>query len=226
MQIHKKIFHKLPSELQVLIKRLLRPDCASGPAASVPPPEPAEYGCVNCGSDDHEPVYPQYGIARCKNCGLIYTRRRKSNEELRDFYSHSYLELALATNYINVGVPEEIMNKFLKENDKSYFLNIAKGKEYIFDKYILPYLPESAESDAAKRFIEVGCAWGSVLFAAQAKGFMASGYEVSRPNCELGKRLGLDIHNGEFSLADLPNDSVDAIMFHHSLEHIPNPMNT
>lgn len=178
-----------------------------------------EMDCINCSSTEYNLIYPEYLIVRCKKCGLIYSRNRKSSEELKEYYSADYREFAKASNYDDVGVPKEAVDALLKNGDRTFFLNIAKKHEGLLKEQICPHLEEAH----SKNFIEVGCAWGGCLLAAQNLGFSATGFEISRPNCELAAKLGLDARNEEFSQADIPGASASVVLFSHSFEHILTP---
>lgn len=58
-------------------------------------------------------------------------------------------------------------------------------------------------------------AHGAVLLAENAK--------ISRRNCELARKLGLNVLNIEFSVVVISGDSANAILCHHSFEHITTP---
>ena len=181
--------------------------------------EDMNYKCVNCCSDEYDIIYPEYSIVRCKKCNLVYSRKRKSDEELKSYYSSEYCEYAKEGNYDAVGVPNEAMDAFLTKDDKTFFHNISKCYEDFLKGKIL----SSYACNTQKTFIEVGCAWGACLLAAQKLGFTSVGFEISKSNCELAAKLGLDARNEEFSQADIQSASASIVFFSHSFEHITAP---
>ena len=71
------------------------------------------------------------------------------------------------------------------------------------------------------RILDYGCSWGYCVHQLSQAGYEASGYEVSRPRAEYGRKtLKQDLTSDE---AALPRGAFDAIYSAHVLEHIPNP---
>lgn len=176
--------------------------------------------CINCGSNEFLSLYPEYKIARCSNCGLIYSRKRKVGGEAEKYYSSIYVESAKKAGYGAVGVPNEAIQSLLDNGDRNFFEEKSKCFSSTINNIILPLLGNASEG---KWFAEIGCAWGACLLAAQSAGFHPVGFELSSTNCHLAARLGLDVRNEDFSSADIPDASCAVVFFSHSFEHIATP---
>ena len=74
------------------------------------------------------------------------------------------------------------------------------------------------------RVLDVGCGAGELLAGYAAGGWEAFGVDPSAPAARAARRRGLTIHEG--TLADQPwePESFDLVVFSHSLEHIPEPL--
>lgn len=74
------------------------------------------------------------------------------------------------------------------------------------------------------RLLDIGCGRGILLADARARGWGVTGVEPARCIAEEGIReRGLDIRIGTLDGAGFPAASFDAVIFSHSLEHIPDP---
>lgn len=114
--------------------------------------------------------------------------------------------------------------------DKDYFLSGYKrqyGRTYIEDRDNIVSLGAERigiiEAIAAKkgRILDVGCALGFFLDLARARGWHATGVEVSEFAGEWARRnLSLDVRTGSFLEIDLPAAGYDAVSFLFVAEHL------
>lgn len=74
------------------------------------------------------------------------------------------------------------------------------------------------------RFLDIGCSIGTTLVAAQKRGWQAIGLELSQPSADYGRaNLGVDIRSCLLRDAGFAQGSFDAILMHHTLEHVEQP---
>ena len=74
------------------------------------------------------------------------------------------------------------------------------------------------------RMLDVGCGLGHFLELARRDGWEALGTEVSEVAArKAGARLGVDIVLGELGDVAVPPDSLEAVCFWDTLEHMTNP---
>jgi 2-polyprenyl-3-methyl-5-hydroxy-6-metoxy-1,4-benzoquinol methylase len=73
-----------------------------------------------------------------------------------------------------------------------------------------------------KRFFEIGCSEGILLYELQRHGHEALGCEMNVPTAEAGmKALGVTIRTAPFEALDLPKGYYDAVLSFHTVEHLP-----
>jgi SAM-dependent methyltransferase len=72
--------------------------------------------------------------------------------------------------------------------------------------------------------LDVGSGRGDMLKLLRGGGWTVTGLEPSPPAAEAADREGVPTHAGTLSTVVLPERSFDAVILHHSLEHIPAPV--
>ncbi|MBM3667236.1 MAG: class I SAM-dependent methyltransferase [Actinobacteria bacterium] len=72
--------------------------------------------------------------------------------------------------------------------------------------------------------LDVGSGSGDLGSVLTGQGWRVVGLEPSAAACELARRRGVETREGTLETAELPEASFDAVVFHHSLEHVPDPV--
>lgn len=73
------------------------------------------------------------------------------------------------------------------------------------------------------RLLDIGCSLGYFVEAANARGWSASGIEISPHAAEEARKLGLDVKAGVLEDAGYPDESFDCVTMWDVLEHVPDP---
>jgi SAM-dependent methyltransferase len=74
------------------------------------------------------------------------------------------------------------------------------------------------------KLLDVGCGRGDLGAALIKRGWAVSGLDASPRACEEAAARGVDAKLGTLEGADLPADHYDALVFHHALEHVVDPV--
>jgi SAM-dependent methyltransferase len=146
----------------------------------------------------HPTRQPLYGglLLRCDDCQLVFTAQEPSVD-----YTQSYFACDHEAGY-------DFSSEFARDLDSARF---------------------GAELDRLERMgllgsvLDVGCATGSFLALAAARGWEIAGVEASSfAREQASARLGLCVPS---SLADLdPGRRFDVVTLHHVLEHVMDPI--
>ena len=134
---------------------------------------------------------------RCRTCGLVY---------------------------VNPRTPAALIAKSYAEADNDDYLigkegRLSTGRRGI--KMIESYAPTKG------RILDVGCAAGFFLKAAEERGWETRGIELSHKLVAYGtSQLGLDLTPGTLEDTSFPDAFFDAVTFWDVLEHLPNPRST
>ena len=73
------------------------------------------------------------------------------------------------------------------------------------------------------RLLDIGCSLGYFIEAANARGWQASGIDISPHAVDEARKLGLDVHTGTIEEAGFQDASFDCVTMWDVLEHVPDP---
>ena len=167
------------------------------PAGSMSSDTTAAPSCAVCANDGFRAAFLQHGhrFEACRTCGFVRMADPPAPGELRDEYR------------VDRAHGETVW----QEHDKfvARFATIVARIE---------------KHGAKGRLLDIGCSYGASLLAARARGWETSGIELSEPAVEYGRReYGLDIRCATLAEAGFAPGSFDAILMHHTLEHVVDP---
>lgn len=195
---------------------------AAAPGAShLPADEMLERVVCNlCGAGDYEVVYPSVPprgleeialterfaassgvvaaeqVVRCRRCDLVYMNPRLNRRLILDGYTKA---------------------------DNSTYVSQGEGRLRTFRRCVRLLEPYAGSGE--RRLLDVGCAGGFFLKAAQDKGWAVHGVEPSQFLVDYGRReLGLTrIVQGTLMEVRFPENHFDAVTYWDVLEHTADP---
>jgi SAM-dependent methyltransferase len=85
---------------------------------------------------------------------------------------------------------------------------------------------ESLRGGRTGRLLEIGCAAGATLEAAQGRGWRVEGVEYSADAAAEARAHGVPVHVGGLADAHLPDMAHDVVFMGDVLEHVPDPAAT
>lgn len=146
-----------------------------------------------------------FRIVKCKICGLVYLNPRPSKDGIRQYYPLQYWSRIYSS--VNIedttiwGIPwREAMRKKAKP--------ILKYKK-------------------AGKLLDIGCGDGSLLKFLKDLDWEIYGVELGEEASRFAREnLGLDVFGGRLGEANYPSRSFDVVSLFHSLEHLPDPLET
>lgn len=166
--------------------------------------------CDLCGSDDHEEVFQSpdmllrvdkevHTLVCCSQCGLLYVNPRPIAEEMPRYYPSSYEPYKAKASAM-----KRIMSLVESRNARNIARLVRPGSTVV----------------------EVGCGAGELLHRIAERGLVARGVENSPHAVAAARALGLDVYQGTLAEAHLEDESVDAVILKHVIEHLPSPSST
>jgi SAM-dependent methyltransferase len=181
---------------------------------------PTEYVCCNlCGGRTVTVQYasvlridtPATQVVKCDNCGLVFLNPRL--QYLADSFTlnEAYLNQFYLPLYQAIGLLTATQTLDPEKN-----LQFHQGA-----------LEQMRSYRVTNRVLDVGCAIGLFLAAAQADNWEAFGVEPSSPLGNYGReKFGLSIAQGELSEMDFPAHYFDVVALWDVTEHLLNPKAT
>ena len=145
-------------------------------------------------------------VLECARCGLTFLAQLPDHDYLSSLYEESYFkkEDKAKIGYQDYG-----------------WTNISEIQS-IFG-FIIDIISKHTNLEG-KRFLEVGCATGELLFLARQAGVIITGVEGSKWASEVAKqRFGLDIINTTLEEAELEPASFDVVVALEVIEHTVSP---
>ena len=149
-----------------------------------------------------------FPMAICRRCGLVHANPVMRDADFRDFYTRHFRRLYNARE----GMPSlEMLQK--KKNS-----NLTQIKRIVNRAPVVQELIASGGT-----ILDVGCGGGNFTWAWQERGLKATGIDLNGEYQDIGRQQGLDLHAAnleEFT----KHRKFDAIVYHHVLEHIRDPL--
>jgi len=161
------------------------------------------YKCDLCDATDPQLLFKYNGrnIVKCNICDLVAISNPMASEEIKSLYEDYYSG----------------------KNGTADTSLYVSGKEF----RIAEANSRLENISNAKSILEIGCATGFFLQAANDKGIKAIGIDISENACQYAKKNGLDARQGDLLyLNDFNEASFDVVTMWASIEHLLNPKAT
>jgi len=172
--------------------------------------------CNLCGNDDTQTIYaevprihsPNTAVVQCNHCGLVYLNPRLKNLADNFTMNDAYLREHYLPFYQSLGLLAADGAILPEENSRFH-------REYL--QNIQPYRRNN-------RLLDVGCAIGVFLAAAQQAGWQGYGLDPSGPLSAYGRdQYGLTIHESELHTLAFPKNHFDVVTLWNVIEHLLDP---
>jgi SAM-dependent methyltransferase len=171
--------------------------------------------CNYCGRDDTELVNSgpdlllnrpgDFGLVRCRNCGLIYQNPRLAREELLHHYPDSYL---LYTTQ------ESEETSALQRLSQQH--GLARRCQRV-----------KRHAPTPGKLLDIGCSTGHYLAAMRERGWQVAGVELSEYAASYARQnFNLDVRTGTLHEAGFTDDQFDLVTLWDVFEHVLDPKAT
>jgi SAM-dependent methyltransferase len=183
-----------------------------------------EAACALCGSNDKTLEYTvedwryglpgNFGVVRCRRCGLVYTSPRPTPAAIGVFYPSTYLP--------HTSLPANPTRPLLHALRQLVF-----GGRKSVAAALLGFIHNSVtfrglvwRESFSPRVLDIGCGVGEYLGVWQALGWDIEGVEANEAAAALASsRLSVNIHVSNVEDLQLPEERFDLITMSHCLEH-------
>ena len=153
------------------------------------------------------PVFFNY--VRCIRCGLVQINPQPSLEAvaLRYNSNNAYLDYEKANE-----------EKFLQ------LQQLALHDAGFYEREQELFQAKDRHLDAnPPSVLDIGSATGALLLTLKNRGWSAKGVEISVPQAEYSRKLGLDVKSLPLKENHFPSQSFDAVLASHVIEHLNDP---
>ena len=161
--------------------------------------------------------------------------------ELHKAYANYYTHTAAATvakdDVVAQGRLQTLYDRLVKRNYWALRYGYAEANTGIWSRpfgllvYLVPHKSFYLDTHvmflpAVKggRVLDVGCGNGERLALLKTLGWNVKGIDPDREAVEKAKQMGLDADCADPKAMDYPNDSFDAVISSHVIEHSPQPL--
>lgn len=165
--------------------------------------------CPDCGSAKSRRIDTKgfHGFYACAGCAISYRYPYETVAEMAAFYQSEYGDGSIATDIPASPVLEQLVQKGTAGTpfDRSWHLRVFS----------------QLGMQQGSKVLDFGTSWGYFTLALQQAGFIAFGFEISKPRAAVAVKLGVTVFSNE---ADIPKD-LDVVCSTHVIEHVPKPLN-
>ncbi len=151
---------------------------------------------------------------RCP-CGVNWLRDPVSHEDIalaygNDYYSFQWPELSLAARVLGMLRQRLLISRY-------------RARPFRMTSAVADLLPCYPPPGPAGRVLDVGCGSGERMRRLEAAGWECIGIDASESAVNSGREKGLDVRLAEATALPFPDDSFDAVLMSHSIEHCQDP---
>jgi SAM-dependent methyltransferase len=160
--------------------------------------------CLYSGPDRWYDTPGTFCVAVCSGCGGGWTLPPASTDELPDFYPGSYYAYALA---------------------KGPLATVQRvGQEALLRRALSRPPLRALAAMPIGVLLDVGCGRGDLGAGLLRRGWRVVGVEPSADACNVARSRGVDAEVGTLDSVAYDDESFDAVVMSHSLEHVVNPL--
>jgi 2-polyprenyl-3-methyl-5-hydroxy-6-metoxy-1,4-benzoquinol methylase len=179
--------------------------------------------CNYCGGLIFKPALECEGFnfVRCKKCGLVQRNPQPVKEEIIARYSKIFGDDYLSYELENEAAFLKLQQLALRDagfdkTEKAAFLrarSVARAES----------AGNCESAGSAPSVLDAGCATGALLAFLRSRGWRVTGVEISPCAVYAQKERGLDVRDIPLEENNFQNESFDAVLASHLVEHLNDP---
>jgi SAM-dependent methyltransferase len=197
--------------------------------------------CALCGADDAReylasrdrafPAEEVWHVVRCKRCGLFYLNPRPNEEAIAAYYPEDYSCFTAAPSDLPAfsatawkrRIKEITLEVHFGYGDWGRLPGWLRPAAWLLTLPMAAHFGHILPAQGERRVLDVGCGIGAQLSVQAKFGWKTWGVDPSPQAVEIVRAGGHDVSLGKIEDAGYPDAFFDAVLFHHSLEHIHDP---
>jgi 2-polyprenyl-3-methyl-5-hydroxy-6-metoxy-1,4-benzoquinol methylase len=186
---------------------------------------PQEISCPLCKSLNLKYLFPghdrlhcisgEFGIHKCKSCGVLFTVPQLSGRDLKRFYPDDYYAY------------KTFSHRFLKEKLMLILTNpllfVDRSVAKLGDLLLSPF-KRKVIGYAGQKVLDVGCGSGEYLKLLRLRGCKLFGIDIGKVDEEELTQIGIKYINCELRDAPFPDQMFDVVIINHVFEHLEDPI--
>lgn len=150
-------------------------------------------------------------IVICGNCGSGTTLPIVNAEQIASFYESD---------------EESDWSNYNTWESRGVVALASRFIQAVRDRVKSSTLPFSVLKQSGGQVLDVGCGAGEIALFMQRQGWTVTGIEPDPDACRIAQSRGVDAHVGDLDTIEVDDDSFDAAVLHHVLEHVADPVDT
>ncbi len=171
--------------------------------------------CDLCGSTKSEFILTTTRLdgplMQCSDCGLFYVDLKDKDETNAGGRNGSTLAAEEMIRLAGRARELSLVEPGVEESERPWRQVMASERLNDLKRFV-----------KGGRLLEIGCSTGELLEAA-GESFIATGVEADPASSRIARSSGLDCYNGTLKDAGFPDQSFDAVVFYHVIEHFRSP---
>jgi len=180
--------------------------------------------CGLCGADDARRLFRdrdrqlniegRFDVVRCRNCQLVYVNPRPRQDAILRYYS----------GYRPAGAGGPCPSAKDRRRFRLWLRTITGNRLKVALANMNVPRWFCLERDTPGAVIDIGCGEGGVLRELSKQGWETYGIELDEQAAKRAAEVTPNVFCGQLERASLPSNRFDLAIFHHSLEHLPQPL--
>jgi len=180
--------------------------------------------CPICGLDGKSETRVLTDLSGVMNGTFVSVRCPCGVNWLRDPVSHEDIALAYGNDYYSFRWPElSLVPRVLGTLRQRLLISRYRARPSRMGGVVADLLPCYPPPGVAGRVLDVGCGSGERMRRLEPAGWECIGIDASEPAVTSGVEKGLDIRRAEATALPFPDESFDAVLMSHSIEHCQDP---
>lgn len=163
----------------------------------------------------------EFAVLRCAGCGLASTQPRIGAAQFDDYYPGGYYEGGFPGDGGGAGEGPFAAEPARAAQSLQRTGLVERARLGAIIRFG-PYRPLSRRPPG--RMLDVGCGDGELARAFARRGWEVAGVEPSAGAARRAGAGGVEVHTGTLEDAPWRGPCFDAVVFNHSLEHLPDPL--